>query len=236
MTCDFTHLDGSYVLGALAPAERLEFEQHLPDCDACSRSVRQLAGLPGLLSRVEPAVLEEPPVAPSVPDGLLPALLHAVRRTRRRRALVTAGLTAGLAAATVAVVAMGLGGRAGGEAPGAGPAATSSARTSSPARVMAPLGDVPVRARVALSSVAWGTRLDLTCTYARAGERYHLPPAVTYALVVRTRGGRTQQVGTWRALDGRTMRVTAATADAARDIDSVQVRTADGQPVLELTP
>jgi hypothetical protein len=47
--------------------------------------------------------------------------------------------------------------------------------------------------------------------------------------------GGTERVGTWRALDGRTMRVTAATATDRRDIRSVQVRTADGHPVLELT-
>ena len=29
MTCEHAHLDGSYVLGALSPAERQRFEQHL---------------------------------------------------------------------------------------------------------------------------------------------------------------------------------------------------------------
>jgi hypothetical protein len=52
---------------------------------------------------------------------------------------------------------------------------------------------------------------------------------------VRTRDGRTEQVGTWSSLEGRTMRLTAATSATVRDIASVEVRTTDGRPVLELT-
>jgi hypothetical protein len=100
---------------------------------------------------------------------------------------------------------------------------------------MVPLNGAPVRASLAFDSVTWGTRLDLTCTYAPHGDHYHLPRQVTYALVVHTRDGRTEQVGTWRSLEGRTMRLTAATSTARRDISSVEVRTADGRPVLELT-
>jgi hypothetical protein len=85
-----------------------------------------------------------------------------------------------------------------------------------------------------LSPVTWGTRLDLTCTYSRHGEEYHRPPAVTYGLFVRTRDGHTEQVGTWRAVAGRTMRLSAATAARRQDIASVQVRRPDGTAVLEL--
>ena len=69
MTCQFAHLDGAYVLGSLAPAERLEFEAHLPGCAECSRGVRELAGLPGLLAQVDVADLEVPhPRRPAAPD------------------------------------------------------------------------------------------------------------------------------------------------------------------------
>jgi hypothetical protein len=223
MSCEFADRDGSYVLGALSPAERLEYEQHLPGCTDCAQSVRELAGLPGLLSKVAPDVLEQPPTDAPVPETVLPGLLQAVRRGRRRRALAVAGLAA--AAVTVAATAVGLSS----DRQGSGSPPPTSA-----SRAMAPVGDVPVRARVALSSVAWGTRLDLTCTYGRTGEGYHLPRAMTYGLFVRTREGASQQVGTWRALDGRTMRLTAATAAVRKDIASVEVRTTDGHPVLEL--
>ena len=224
MTCEYADRDGAYVLGALSPAERLEFEQHLAGCEECARGVREIAGLPGLLAGVEAAVLEHAPEDHPLPDSLLPSLLDAVRRRRRRRGLVAVGL----AAATLTLVAVPLGVSTVRHDDAAPTAQTSVGRT------MTPVGAAPVRARLAVERVAWGTRLDLTCTYAR-DDRYQLPRSVTYGLFVETRQGRTEQVGTWRALDGRTMQVSAATATDRRDIRSVQVRTADGHPVLELT-
>jgi anti-sigma factor RsiW len=233
MTCDHLDRDGSYVLGALAPAERLEFEQHLTGCADCARSVRELAGLPGLLARVDPSVLDDPPDDPPVPVTLLPTLLLAVRRSRQRRLLLTAGAAAATLAAAVVLPLTLTGGNEGRTRSAQPPAgATSPALTVS--RAMAPVGDVPVRARLAVTSVAWGTRLDLSCTYGAEAGRYRLPRSVTYGLFVRTRDGSTEQVGTWRSLEGRTMRLSAATATPRRDIASVEVRTAKGRPVLEL--
>ena len=60
------------------------------------------------------------------------------------------------------------------------------------------------------------------------------PARVTYGLFVVNRDGSAEQVGTWSAVDGRTMRVTAATAARRVDIASVEVRTTDGRPVLRL--
>ncbi len=233
MTCEHADLDGSYVLGALAPAERLEFEQHLAGCPECARSVRELAGLPGLLARVDPSVLDDPPDDPPVPETLLPALVLAVRRARRRRILVGGGAAAAALAAAV-VLPLTLTRGDGGGAPTAQPTAGATASPVPVGRAMAPVGDAPVQARLAFTSVAWGTRLDLSCTYGAEPESYRLPPSVTYRLFVRTRDGRSEQVGTWRSLEGRTMRITAATATPRSDIASVEVRTARGRPVLEL--
>lgn len=229
MTCEFADDDGAYVLGALSPAEHLQFEQHLSGCAECSRSVGRMAGLPGLLARVDPSVLEEPDRSEPVPDTLLPALVRAVRRNRlRRRAFV------GAAAAAVVLVAvpgsLAVRNAAGHDTTVAAPPAS----TATYGRSMAPVGGAPVSARLALDPVSWGTRLHLTCTYHAHGGGFSLPSAVQYNLVVHTRDGRSQQVGTWRALDGRTMRLTAATAAPRRDIASVEVLTADGRPVLEL--
>ena len=44
---------------------------------------------------------------------------------------------------------------------------------------------------------------------------------------------RNEQVGTWRSLEGRTMRLTAATAAPRKDIAAVEVRTTAGRTVLE---
>lgn len=222
MSCESAHLDGAYVLDALAPAERQEFERHLKGCAACAASVRELAGLPGLLGRVDAASVEFPPEAVPVPATLLPALVHEVRRVQRRRRVL------GVAVAAAAVVVVSLGvfvtTRSGGPTPGPG-APTSG-------QVMQAVAPGPLSARLELASVAWGTRLDLVCTYAASG--YHDGRAATYALVVHTGDGATEQVATWRGLPGRTLRLTAATASAREEITSVEVRTLDGGPVLKL--
>ena len=101
-------------------------------------------------------------------------------------------------------------------------------------QTMDPVGEAPVRASVAFEGVAWGTKLDLTCTYTPEDDDWE-PRATTYALFVRTQGGQPEQVATWKALPGKTMQLPAATAASPEDIVSVQVRTADGTPVLTLT-
>ncbi|MFC6344192.1 hypothetical protein ACFP8W_19580, partial [Nocardioides hankookensis] len=103
------------------------------------------------------------------------------------------------------------------------------------AQTMTPLDQDRVDASVALTSVAWGTRLDLTCSYDEPSGGYqHEEAAPVYSLVVRTSGGTVEQVATWKALPGRTMHLTGATALDAADISSVEELTADGRPVLRL--
>jgi hypothetical protein len=223
MTCEFAHDDAAYVLGALPPDERLAYERHLATCDECSRSVRSIAGLTGLLSRVPLDVVESEPRPEPVPATLLPSLVREVRRTQRRRTWV-----AGLAAAAVLVVA-------------AGVTTAVVVTRDDPAPVAAPTGETmtqldqdSVEASVALTSVAWGTKLDLTCTYDEPASAYgdHAPP--TYAMVVRSREGGTEQVATWQGLPGKTMHVTGATALTTEDIASVEIVAADGRALLEL--
>jgi len=238
MSCQFAHQDGSYVLGALSPAERQEFEQHVSGCAECAQSVRELAGLPGLLSRVDPAVLDSPPVRHPVPETLLPTLVDRVRRARRRRAFVTAGVAAA-AVAAIAVGSLAVTGAFDSDAP----PSTAPSTTATPAvtatgpvsQAMQPIGSVPVRASVTFEGVAWGTRLGLTCTYVSGGGDYEPSPEATYVLVVNTRDGRAEPVGTWRAKAGTTTRLSAATAADLDDISSVEVQTEMGQPVLRLT-
>jgi len=231
VSCPFAHDDAAYVLGALSPAERVEFERHLPGCDDCARAVRELAGLPGLLGRVDASVLERPLAEDPVPDTLLPALSREVRRARRRRTGVVAGLAAAAVIATVPVVAWQVGGGdpSTPDLPGAsaGPAGVV-------AEAMDPVADVPVRASLTLEQVTWGTRLGLTCTYDPDTVDDELPWEVDFTLFVRTRDGRIEQVGSWRSVGGTTMRLSAGTAASREDIASVEVRTPDGRVALKL--
>ncbi|MFG3523700.1 zf-HC2 domain-containing protein [Nocardia nova] len=49
---DYATWDAPYVLGALAPDQRLEYEAHLSECAECRLAITDLSGLPGLLSHV----------------------------------------------------------------------------------------------------------------------------------------------------------------------------------------
>jgi hypothetical protein len=231
MSCTFAHDDAAYVLGALSPAERLDFERHLAACDACSRSVRSLAGMPGLLDLADAGVLEHPPTDPPLPATLLPALTGAVDARRRRRTVAVAGLAA--AAAAIAAVSVPMVLDRDDAPPGSG-AGQSSAQAEVETLEMAPEGQVPIHATLGLEPVTWGTRMLLTCTYDTAWVDVELPDAVDYLLFITTREGRTEQVGSWRSVDGTTMRVPAATSVARDDIATVEVRTPGGRVVLRL--
>jgi hypothetical protein len=238
-SCPHAHDDAAYVLGALSPAERLDFERHLDSCDDCSRSVRSFAGMPGLLDLVDPGVLEDPPVDTPLPATLLPSLTGAVEVRSRRRVLVVAGLAAA-AAAVVALAVPAVLDRA--DTPVSGPG-TSTSSPQSPAspdggevetHEMAPLGDVPVKASLGLEQVTWGTRMLLTCTYDKDAVEVELPEQVDYLLFVTASDGRSEQVGSWTSLSGATMEVPAATSVPRDDIASVEVRTTSGRVVLRL--
>jgi hypothetical protein len=234
MNCEYAELDGSYVLGSLSPGERQDYERHLATCESCARSVRELAGLPGLLSRVDPVILESAPVAEPVPATLLPSLVREVGRVRRRRLFATVGVAA---AAAIAVIATTLASLGGGAPPAASPPSSNPSSTAVPASLsMIPVGGAPVTGSLAFTRVGWGTKLDLTCSYRPDWEGYQeLPAAATYGLFVVTREGTTEQVGTWRAIGGKTMHFSAGTAAKEGDIASVEVRTPTGKPVLRLT-
>lgn len=50
--CPLTISVGPLLLGALAPADRDQFQAHLAVCPKCRDELVQLAGLPGLLARL----------------------------------------------------------------------------------------------------------------------------------------------------------------------------------------
>lgn len=232
MTCPHTQLDGSYVLGSLTSAERLDFERHLPGCPSCSAAVRDLAGLPGLLGKVGPEAWEPPSEGETAPSTLLAGLTAAAGARRRRARWAIAAGAAALVAVGGAAVATEV--RQGGS-PDPGPAPPAAVE-----RPMLPVVGTDLEASVALTSVAWGTRVDLTCQYDVAadddwGSGWGSDRPV-YTLVLRTDQG-AEQVATWHVLpDGETMHLTAATATDAVRIASVEIRDAEGEPVLRLDP
>jgi putative zinc finger protein len=208
--------DAAYLLGALSPSDRREFETHLADCAACQRSVQQLAGLPGLLGKVQPADFSSPAEPP--PSSLLPALTAAVRQERTRRRWRAAALAV---AAAFAVVLLAFGVRA------------AFFSSSPPAGVaMSSVRETPVEATAQLTDKPWGTQIQLLCHYETSPA--YGPQPRTYTLVVTDRAGATQQVATWRVVPNGLSKVTASTGWRRADISRLEIRAPDGSPVLRL--
>lgn len=227
-TDTFTMYDAAYVLGALSPADRREFETHLKVCAACASSVGELAGLPGLMSKV--SVEQLTAEAEPLPETLLPSLARAVRRERGRRRLAV-GATAAAAACLIAVGAVAV---TRPDSPPRTPVASSTSTPSGTANLaLTAVVPSPVTASARLVDMAWGTRIDLTCVYRTEG--YYPANGVPYAMVVIDRFGVAEQVAAWKALPNRELTVTGASSRARRDIAAVEIRTLSGRTILRLS-
>jgi hypothetical protein len=232
--CRLAHSDAAYVLGSLSPADRMEFERHLPGCERCRRSVTELAGLPGLLGRVPREQVDAPLPFEPLPATVLPALVAAVRREQRRKAvLVTLG-----AAAAVAVVALGAtalqAARDDGPTPQPQAVPSSSSQTAAAALPMRVLVDYGVSADVSLTQGDWGTKVTWLCRYAKPDPDYSGGHAYRYNLVAYTRGGETEQVGSWWAEPGETYPGSNTIAVNLDDIAKLELQNDHGKAILRL--
>jgi hypothetical protein len=223
--------DGAYVFGALQPAERRRYEKHLTACSTCSRSVRELAGVPGLLGvldQEEALALRDLPDDAALRDGThspgrVAGVARRVRLRRRRTRLMSA---------LVLVVVL-LVGSIGGWSivRGLQPAAPSVAT----AHTLRPVGGSHLSADLTVTPVGWGTRLDWSCDYPamtdRTGSSY--APA-SYSLVVHTDTGTTSTVATWTSEKGAATGLVAATAIPADSIAAIDIRvTGSSTPLAE---
>ncbi len=226
----FAEWDAAYVLGALSPAERREFEDHLEECEKCRSAVSELSALPGLLGRIDEArafaLLEDfdqdaAAGEPGPPADLVARIQNRERRDRTRRR-IGKGAALAAAAAIAAVLALVL-----------PPALTPAAEPTLAAALTPTAAEVPVQARIELTSVGWGTRIEMDCSYrpVAPGPDGGYGPA-EYAMWVVDRNGAETPLSTWSASPGGTVHVTAGTALALADIAEVEVRTASGDRVL----
>lgn len=240
---EFSTWDAAYVLGALSPADRRAYEAHLRECERCAEGLTELAGLPGILSRVpredalaliaEPAAATadaavgetaaaEPPAVQGPGEDVLPTLLHRARRRRARSRWLVAGLSAAAAAVLVGVGAFVL------------PAVLQPATPTADV-VMQQVEPSPLSADLRLTAEPWGTRIDSRCSYARVGADGG-GHAWGYAMVVTDRAGKQYQVSTWTADEGTTATPVATTSVPVADIASVDIRSAgDGTVLLRST-
>lgn len=231
--------DAAYVLGALSPAERHEFEEHLATCPECERAVASFAALPGLLTAVptaeafallddESGTADQGPalratMPAQVPSEILPALASRVRRRRRRR--FTATLAAGLAAAAVVAFAIVV------------PPIASQPRPTSSTSLQQVVPSA-LSATVAFTTKTWGTRIDMTCFYRgeAEGSGSSSDSSWRYGLYVTDSSGHTEQVSTWTADPGSTVKTTGSIDATLGDLVRVEVRNeASGTVLLSRT-
>jgi hypothetical protein len=172
-------------------------------------------------------VFEESEPEP-VPETLLPRLSRAVRREQQRRTWFASGIAA------AAAVAITVGGVAVFDRPSSRPSAVPSTPvvTTAPAQRMTPVVHDVMKASVSLTPVAWGTRIDLTCSYPH--QRSH-DKGGSYALVVHTTDGRSHRLTTWWSVSGPPMHLDGSIAASKDQISSVDVTWTNGKPVLELS-
>lgn len=236
----FAEWDAAYVLGALSPSQRREFEQHLAGCAECTAAVGELAGMSGLLARVpaedawqsiEPKPIENqstearPLQASAAPADSLPRLLAAARRSRMRRRTWTVVATLAVAACAAAAALI---------VPGIIAGAVDGA--SSAVVAMSQVNSSSLSADIRLVSEPWGTRIESNCHYGEQTSRPQPPPSkppggsgyptvgIAYAMYVTDRSGAETQVSSWLARPGGTVTPTATTSLSRTEIESVDIR------------
>jgi len=224
----FADWDSAYVLGALSPVERGEYEHHLESCQLCRRSVAELAPMPGLLARLSleratalvgdsDAGADAGP-APGPRDDLLDVVRLEDRRRRRRRARTWWIASAAAAVVVIAAIAV--------------PLATLQPPVVSEAIAFESVAEVPLSATATLTQVAWGTKIELDCRYADAEASDAPADGWPYALVVVGRDGVRTDVSSWRASPGAAARLSAGAALDLDEIASLEIRAMGSGEVL----
>lgn len=209
----YEFFDAAYLMGALSEDERLAYEEHLQQCDACCTRVEEARGVfPYLIASEEGDLTES---YPPLPDTVLPHLLARARRTSRRRR--TVGIAIGVVAASLLAVTIGL----------------TTHRSDNPiAHPMVAVRSSAVNATASLRQTSWGTEITVNCGYAPGVA---IPAGYRYALSVRSRTGAITQLGNWQLNDGRSITFSAGTALPISQIQAIDITDSDGTPLLELT-
>jgi cytoskeletal protein RodZ len=221
----YSLLDAAYVLGALSPAERRGFEEHLAGCSNCQAAVAELAGMPGLLGQVSPddaalfaeqtsqAAEQEAP-----PKNLLPSRISEQRKRRRR-------LVATVVAAAVALILL-----AGGIAWNVGLLPVGEPRSPF-LLAFSHVQPSSITATVEVVPQPEGTDFRVECQYGADGA--HPKEAYdTYGIWIVDRSGSAVEAKTWPAKPNRVMRPEAHSPLQVSRIASVEIRDSAGQTLL----
>jgi hypothetical protein len=235
---------GAYLLGALEPAERSEFERHVSDCARCRDEMIRLAPLPGLLGQLTLDDLPVPEPVDLPPLITIPAPERPRRKRRergdprdlgdRRRGkrwlFAAAGLVIGALLVLAGLLPQLLDRQ---QAPAAGPGLTTSAPPAGTGERAAPVTWVATdhgtgaSATAALRDRPWGTEVEL--------ELGNVPPGARCKLVVHDGDGRSEIGGWWGTTFAGGERIPGATSFPVGRIDHLEV-VADSEVLVTLRP
>jgi hypothetical protein len=219
----FEYDDAAYVLGALSPAEYAVFEQHLQTCPACQARVAEISRVPALLAGItaEEAFGTDADAAriaaEPMPDTLLPGLIRRAEVRQRRRRWLVGGLASVAAACLIALVAV-----------IAWPSSSSPAPKPFAERTLVQVVPGPVRATATLTAKAWGTEIELDCSYlpGRAEK------AFSYDLVAVGPNGHTEHLGSWRLPPDEDIEWSTGTSFTPQQLRRLDITLPDGTTVL----
>jgi hypothetical protein len=233
----FAQWDAAYVLGALSPAERREFEEHLASCPHCQTEVAELAGVPGLLAQVSPADAamlsmavdnevgqvetaatsdsEVDLIESGPPASLLPKMIKKARSRRRRMVAAVAGI----AAAVLLVIG--------------GAAVAARLLPESPERVaFSPVVPSGITAVADVTPDEEGTQITVECVYAEVNDPRPGGGHDMYSIVVVDRSGNASEIKEWPATPNKQMRPSGTTPLRPSQIADLEIRESETNEVL----
>jgi hypothetical protein len=222
---DIANWDAAYVLGALTPEERREYEDYLAANPQHAAALDEFSSLPSILDVLSPeealALVSTDEPRDEKPLDLMPSLARAAerrqRRSRRNFMLMVTATAAAFLAVGVIVTAAVLG--------------RPQTSTSPTLQAMTSTGRPGVTAQLAVTEKKWGTRLDWQCQYTKDWSRN----VGSYDLVVTTVDGKHTTVGSWRPEGNETSGLAAATVIPTSQIRTVDIRVAGEDSPLAVT-
>ena len=217
--------DAAYVLGALNTDERREFERHLTNCDGCQSAVAELAGMPGLLMKIDATTAEAlTPATESENVFALPLApiqtlaLAAIKRKTVLRRRWTAGMA--VAASVVMVIGLVVGVNLGSSS---NPSTTQDSVAAAGTKIaMVPLGTNAMVVNMHVSKKAWGTQFTWNCVYGSDSSSWSTPQA--YDLVITDASGISTTVATWSQSGSSAKGLVASTGIPLAKIKTIDIR------------
>lgn len=193
----------SYVLGALDSTERLQFEDHLSQCEDCRREVAEFAPIPGLLSKLERYDSDPAPASvANMATDQVRSEWAALEQSRKKWQRFAA------AAAAIAVVAM----------------VASALPSFRQETVWIVESSVSATGTIELESRAWGTAIHL--------DLADLPDREGYIAWVIDNAGNKQQIAVWGPTASGVAVLDSTSSVTLNDVSIVAVTGLDGQEAL----